>query len=187
VALYHVNFHTLGQRPIFEVDEYDAMMRACLPSVLRQRRVVCLAWELMPTHVHLLIEDFLDYSRATILQHVKGDTGRAFFHAFPRLREDLLGDHLWLLQGSGAVTSPDVRYHRLHTRQSGPRRSASPNSAGAKHGMTMRRNSRYHNALASPIHKPHHTRAQPVMSLPSDRNRRHHAIRSQSEARRRCA
>jgi len=71
------------------------MMRVCLPSVLHQRQVVCLAWEIMPTHVHLLIADFPDYPRSTILAQVKGDISRAFFRAFPHLREDLLGGHLW--------------------------------------------------------------------------------------------
>ncbi|MGH2388620.1 MAG: transposase [Chloroflexota bacterium] len=90
-----MNFKTLGWRPIFEQEEYDGMVRTCLPTVLRERQVVCLAWEIMPTHVHLLIADFPDYPRSTILQHVKGDVARAFFRAFPHLREDLLGGHLW--------------------------------------------------------------------------------------------
>jgi len=95
MTLYHVNFHTLGHRPIFEHDEYDAMLRPYLRTVLRARSVLCLAWEIMPTHVHLLIADFPDYHRSNILKHIKGDTARAFFRAFPHLREDLLGGHLW--------------------------------------------------------------------------------------------
>jgi putative transposase len=95
LALYHVNFKTLGRRPIFEQGEYDGMVRACLPTALSQRQVTCLAWEIMPTHIHLLIEDFPDYPRRVILQHVKGDVSRAFFRAFPQLRDDLLGGHLW--------------------------------------------------------------------------------------------
>ncbi len=95
MVLYHINFKTLGRRPIFEQAEYDELVRMCLPAVLQQHTVVCLAWELMPTHVHLLIGDFPDYSRSQILQHVKGDTARIFFRAFPHLREDLRGGHLW--------------------------------------------------------------------------------------------
>jgi REP element-mobilizing transposase RayT len=85
----------LGRRPIFEQETYDRMLRGCLPAVLQRRDIVCLAWEIMPTHVHLLVEDFADYIRATILQHVKRDTARAFFQAFPETRDDLLGGHLW--------------------------------------------------------------------------------------------
>jgi putative transposase len=95
MSLHHVNFHTLGRRPIFEQPEYDLMMRGCLRQVLRERHIVCLAWEVMPTHVHLLVQDFPEFPRSTILKQVKGDTARSFFQHYPHLREDLLGGHLW--------------------------------------------------------------------------------------------
>jgi len=95
VAIYHVNFHTLGRRPIFEQAEYDLMLRSCLLMFLERRQITCLAWEIMPTHVHLLLVDYPDYPRSTILEQVKGDTSRAFFRTFPYLREDLLGGYLW--------------------------------------------------------------------------------------------
>lgn len=102
MALHHVNFHTLYNKPIFEDDTYDGMMRACLHDVLRERKLICLAWEVMPTHVHMIIEDFPDLPRPRIMQHVKGDTSRAFFATFPHLRADLLGGHLWT-KGYSAV------------------------------------------------------------------------------------
>jgi REP element-mobilizing transposase RayT len=43
----------------------------------------------------MLFEDFPDYPRSTILKQVKSGTAQAFFQAFPHLREDLLGGHLW--------------------------------------------------------------------------------------------
>ena len=43
----------------------------------------------------MLFEDFPDYKREMIVQQLKGDTSRAFFRAYPHLREDLLGGHLW--------------------------------------------------------------------------------------------
>ncbi len=102
MALHHVNFHTLYSKPIFEDDAYDSMMRACLHDILRERKLICLAWEIMPTHVHMIIEDFPDLPRPRIMQHVKGDTSRAFFATFPQLRADLLGGHLWT-KGYSAV------------------------------------------------------------------------------------
>ncbi len=95
MALHHVNFHTLYSKPVFEDEAYDRMMRRCLPVVLETRAVLCPVWEIMPTHVHLIVEDFPDLSRGDILKYVKGDTARAFFIAFPELRADLLGGHLW--------------------------------------------------------------------------------------------
>jgi REP element-mobilizing transposase RayT len=95
MGLHHVNFHTVQNKPVFESDEYDGMMRATIKIVLRDRRILCLAWELMPTHLHAIVQDFDDFPRAMILQHLKGDTSRQFFRTYPGLREDLMGGHLW--------------------------------------------------------------------------------------------
>jgi putative transposase len=95
MGLHHVNFHTVQSKPVFEHDEYDAMMRTTIKTVLHERRILCLAWELMPTHLHAIVEDFDDFPRGLILQHLKGDTSRAFFRAYPELRTDLFGGHLW--------------------------------------------------------------------------------------------
>ena len=95
MPLYHVNFHTALNKPVFEDPDYDAMMREAVRTVLRERRILALAWELLLTHMHLIVQDFDDFPRGTILQFLKGDTARAFFRAYPHLRQDLLGGHLW--------------------------------------------------------------------------------------------
>jgi putative transposase len=95
MVLHHINFHTVHSKPVFEQGEYDAMMRPTMKAVLRERRILCLGWELMPTHMHAIVEDFDDFPRGMILQQLKGDTSRAFFRAFPDLRGDLFGGHLW--------------------------------------------------------------------------------------------
>jgi putative transposase len=94
-GLHHVNFHTALNKPVLENDEYDAMMRAAIKAVLRERRILCMAWELMPTHFHAIVTEFEDFPRGTILKHLKGDTSRQFFQSYPELREDLMGGHLW--------------------------------------------------------------------------------------------
>ena len=95
MSLHHVNFHTLYNNHLFADDRHDQMMRRCLIDVLRERGILCPVWELMPNHVHMVVDDFPDLSLATIMQFVKGDTSRAFFRAFPEMRADLLGGHLW--------------------------------------------------------------------------------------------
>lgn len=95
MALHHINFHTAYRRPIFEHDLYDRMMRARFPDVLASRGILCPAWEIMPTHVHMVVEDFQDLPRGRVMQYLKGDTSRAFFATFPELRFDMLGGHLW--------------------------------------------------------------------------------------------
>jgi putative transposase len=95
MALHHVNFHTLLGSPVFADQVFDQMLRGCLADVLVARGILCLAWEVMPNHVHMIIEDFPDLPRSTILKHVKGDTSRAFFARFPEMRLDMRGGHLW--------------------------------------------------------------------------------------------
>ncbi|HXT34664.1 MAG TPA: transposase [Chloroflexota bacterium] len=95
MSLLHVNFHTLGRRPVFIQEEYDAAMRGLLTDVLDRCRIYCPAWEVMPTHVHLIVQDFDDYPRDRVMQQIKGATAYGFFKQYPSLREDLLGGHLW--------------------------------------------------------------------------------------------
>ena len=80
---------------MFEHAEYDTMLRECVRDILRRHRILCLAWEVMPTHMHMIIEDFPDLALSQIVKLVKGNSAYAFFKAFPHLREDLLGGHLW--------------------------------------------------------------------------------------------
>jgi putative transposase len=95
LALHHVNFHTLHRKPVFENESYERMMRRCIADVIATRGILCPVWEIMSTHVHFVVEDFADLTRATVMKHLKGDTSRAFFATFPDLRADLDGGHLW--------------------------------------------------------------------------------------------
>ena len=95
MALHHINFHTVRNIPVFEQPVYDAMMRACLGTLIDRHGILCPAREVMPTHVHLIIEDFPDFPRGEIVNRLKGGAAFAFFRAHPELRADLLGGHLW--------------------------------------------------------------------------------------------
>ncbi len=95
MPLHHVNFHTLDSKPIFENEAYNEAIRRLIRDVLRTRKVLCLAWEVMPTHVHMIVEDFADMPLLTVIKTVKGITAHDFLSAFPELRHDLLGGHLW--------------------------------------------------------------------------------------------
>ena len=95
MPLHHVTFHTWHNLPVFENESYDRMMRHCLDDVIAARGILCPAWELLPAHVHLIVEDFTDLPRSVVMKYLKGDTARAFFATFPDLRADLQGGHLW--------------------------------------------------------------------------------------------
>jgi putative transposase len=95
MTLFHINFHTMRSVPVFEQLAFDQAMRSIFREVLRRHHILCLAWEIMPTHVHLIMADFPDQPRARIIKLLKGATAHAFLLQFPELRPDLLGGHLW--------------------------------------------------------------------------------------------
>jgi REP element-mobilizing transposase RayT len=96
VSLYHVNFHTLGSRPLFEQQDWDSTIRSLIADVLLRHSTLCPAWEVMPTHVHLIVHDFEDLPRSRLIHQLKGATAHGFFGQYPFLRQDLLGGHLWM-------------------------------------------------------------------------------------------
>lgn len=92
--VFHVNFHTLHNRLVFEVPEYLALVRAELASALRTWHICTLAWEVMPTHVHLIVLTFPDMPLGRAMRLIKGRVAHEVLAAAPELRADL-GDHLW--------------------------------------------------------------------------------------------
>lgn len=51
--LFHVNFHTVRNRPVFEVPAYRERAETELVAALHNWHIHCLAWTVMPTHVHM--------------------------------------------------------------------------------------------------------------------------------------
>jgi REP element-mobilizing transposase RayT len=95
MALYHVNFHTLGSRPVFELPEWDATIRQLILDTLARHCILCPVWEVMLTHIHMIVFEFGDLSGSRVVHLVKGAAAHGFFRIYPFLREDLLGGHLW--------------------------------------------------------------------------------------------
>jgi REP element-mobilizing transposase RayT len=94
IQLFHVNFHTVRNLPVFEVPEYDALARPELKRQLAKWHIICLAWEVMPTHVHLVLLTFPDVPMGRAMRLIKGGVSHAVLAQAPELRADL-GDHLW--------------------------------------------------------------------------------------------
>ena len=93
-AVYHVNFHTNRNRPVFEVPEYQALLETALRGALTEWAIPCITWIVMSTHVHLMLVAFPDQRLGRILNLIKGRTARRLLEAVPELRGDLEG-HLW--------------------------------------------------------------------------------------------
>src|SRR5690242_46115 len=89
LQLFHVNFHTMRNRPVFEVSEYQSLLRVALAEVLEKWEIPCLVWQIMPTHLHLVLLTFPDHALARSVKLIKGATARKVLAAAPELRADL--------------------------------------------------------------------------------------------------
>jgi REP element-mobilizing transposase RayT len=94
IRVYHVNFHTSRNRPVFLAEDADQTIREIIGDVIARHHIACLAFEVMPTHVHAIVVVFPDADLGRTLNLLKDASARAFFLACPEFRADL-GEHLW--------------------------------------------------------------------------------------------
>lgn len=92
--VFHVNFHTIHNRPIFQVPEYHEHILQAITEILDRWSIPCLAWQVMPTHLHFMILTFADQSLGRAMDLIKGASARMMLAHAPELRPEL-GDHLW--------------------------------------------------------------------------------------------
>jgi REP element-mobilizing transposase RayT len=92
--IYHVNFHTHGNRPVFLDDAYARAIDDLTDEIIRHYAIVSLARAVMPTHLHFVVVAFPDQPREGIVQLLKGASSRGFFQEYPELGAEL-GGHLW--------------------------------------------------------------------------------------------
>jgi REP element-mobilizing transposase RayT len=92
--IFHVNFHTARNAPAFSNPDYDILIRRAIEDVAVHWQIACLAWQVMPTHIHLVLITFPDRSLGRIMQLMKGRTAHELMAQAPELRGEL-GNHLW--------------------------------------------------------------------------------------------
>jgi REP element-mobilizing transposase RayT len=92
--IYHINFHTQGNRPVFLDDAYARAIDEMVDQVIRHHGIASLARAVMPTHLHFVVVAFPDQPRERIVQLLKGAPSRVFFQQHPDLGAEL-GGHLW--------------------------------------------------------------------------------------------
>jgi REP element-mobilizing transposase RayT len=84
----------MSNRPISSNPDYDALMRQALADVLARWRLPCLVWQVMPTHVHLVLLTFPDLPLGQVMRLIKVRTAHALLALASELRGEL-GDHIW--------------------------------------------------------------------------------------------
>jgi REP element-mobilizing transposase RayT len=92
--IFHVNFHTARNLPLFANPDYEALIWQALTEALAHWQNSCLAWQVMPTHIHLTLITFPDLPLGRIMRLMKGRTAHELMAQAPELRGEL-GDHPW--------------------------------------------------------------------------------------------
>ncbi len=110
--VWHINFHTFENRPVFENPEYEQFVREAMMRIAREKEILLLELEFMPTHVHLITVEFPDLPRAKVMQYLKGESSLAFFEKYPECRYDLGGGHLWQVGSSKVLITTHIQYQK---------------------------------------------------------------------------
>ncbi len=110
--IWHINFHTFQNKPVFLNPAYEDFIRNSMLRIAREEGILLLEFEIMPTHVHLIIVEFPDFPRPNMLKYLKGKSAYQFFEKYPELREDLGGGHLWQVSYDKVLVTTHIQYRK---------------------------------------------------------------------------
>ena len=91
---YHIVWCTKYRRKVL-TGGADDDCKALLLSLSEEYRFRILAMEVMPDHVHLLIDASPQFNIPDMIRIMKGVCARKLFLTHPEMKEKLWGGHLW--------------------------------------------------------------------------------------------
>lgn len=91
---YHIVWCTKYRKPVL-VDEIAAQVGTYLMDTMETLQMDCLAKEVMPDHIHLLVSCKPQLKLSDAIKILKGNSARWLFLNHPELKKQLWGGHLW--------------------------------------------------------------------------------------------
>ncbi len=91
---YHIVWCTKYRRAVLK-DGADDDCKALLLALAGEYRFKILAMEVMPDHIHLLVDVTPQFNIPDMIRILKGGTARKLFLLHPELKGKLWGGHLW--------------------------------------------------------------------------------------------
>ena len=91
---YHIVWCTKYRRKVLK-DGVDADCKALLQSLAEEYRFEIMAMEVMPDHIHLLVNASPQFVIPDMIKIMKGGIARTLFLAHPEMKNQLWGGHLW--------------------------------------------------------------------------------------------
>ena len=91
---YHIIWCTKYRKKILQ-GGIDTDLKEMLLQLSEEYGFTILAMEVMPDHVHLLLDCRPQFMISDMVKILKGNTARWLFLKHPELKESLWGGHLW--------------------------------------------------------------------------------------------
>lgn len=91
---YHIVWVTKYRKPVL-TGEIEEDLERYLLDTLKSLDMKILAMEIMPDHVHLLVDCKPQLRPSDAIKILKGNTARWLFLNHPEMKKELWGGHLW--------------------------------------------------------------------------------------------
>lgn len=91
---YHIVWVTKYRKPVF-IGSIETDMRSYLSDTLKSLDMKLLAMEVMPDHIHILVDCKPQLRLSDAVKILKGNTARWLFMKHPEIKQQLWGGHLW--------------------------------------------------------------------------------------------
>ena len=91
---YHLVWCTKYRKKVLK-DGIDVECKEMLQGLAQEYKFQILAMEVMPDHVHLLIDCRPQFYISDMIKIMKGNLTRQMFLSHPELKKELWGGHLW--------------------------------------------------------------------------------------------
>ena len=91
---YHIVWCTKYRKQVLK-DGLDKELKEMLTALAKEYEFKILAMEVMPDHVHLLLDCKPQFFVSDMVKIMKGNTARYMFMRHPELKGSLWGGHLW--------------------------------------------------------------------------------------------
>ena len=91
---YHIDWCTKYRKQLF-VSGLEEEVKGHLKEVAEYLQARIIAMEVMPDHVHLLLDCKPQFRPSDAIKIFKGNTARWLFLAHPELKKQLWGGHMW--------------------------------------------------------------------------------------------
>ena len=91
---YHLVWCTKYRKKVL-TDGLDTECKEMLQKLAEEYRFQILAMEVMPDHIHLLVDCKPQFFISDMVKIMKGNLARQMFLVHPELKQQLWGGHLW--------------------------------------------------------------------------------------------